>query len=72
MLAETPNRKIILATRIAETSLTISGVKVVIDIGFDRILKYDHKKRMQVSVFDYISQIQANQRAGRAGRTASG
>ncbi|KAH3677008.1 hypothetical protein WICMUC_001914 [Wickerhamomyces mucosus] len=66
------SRKVILATNIAETSLTIDGIYYVIDPGFAKINAYDAKLGMDSLVVRPISQAQANQRAGRAGRTGPG
>jgi len=64
--------KIILSTRMAETALTIEGVRVVIDIGFDKESVYDAVKRMTIIENKFIPQSSAIQRAGRAGRTTNG
>ena len=64
--------KVIFSTRIAETAVTINDVNVVIDIGYDRDYVYDKSKRLTVMVQGWITQAQANQRAGRAGRTRPG
>lgn len=66
------SRKVILATNIAETSLTIDGIYYVIDPGFAKINAYDPKLGMDSLVVKPISQAQANQRSGRAGRTGPG
>jgi len=65
-------RKIVLATNIAETSLTIEGVRVVIDGGLTRRLRYDAASGMNRLVTVRISQAEAIQRRGRAGRVAPG
>jgi len=65
-------RKIVLATNIAETSLTIEGVRVVIDGGLTRRLQYDPATGMNRLVTVTVSQAQATQRAGRAGRLGPG
>lgn len=65
-------RKVILATNIAETSITIDGVKYVVDPGFVKVNAYDPKLGMDSLVVSPISQAQANQRSGRAGRTGPG
>ncbi len=65
-------RKLILATNIAETSLTIDGVRVVIDSGLARRSLFDPGTGMERLVTARISQASAAQRAGRAGRTAAG
>ena len=65
-------RKIVLATSIAETSLTIEGVKIVVDSGFGRTSKFDPKSGLSRLTTDQISKDSADQRAGRAGRLSSG
>ncbi len=65
-------RKIILATNIAETSLTIDGVRTVIDGGLARVAGYDPRRGLDKLELKRISQASATQRAGRAGRTAPG
>ncbi len=65
-------RKVVLATNIAETSLTIEGVRVVIDSGLERGVRYDVSSGMDLYETRAISQESATQRAGRAGRTAPG
>ena len=68
-----PNgRKVILATNIAETSLTIDGIIYVIDTGFCKQNSYNARTGMEALVVTQISQASANQRAGRAGRVAAG
>jgi len=64
--------KIILATKLAESSITIDGVKIVIDSGYDKDSYYDSKKGINILEIDWISKASAQQRAGRAGRTAPG
>jgi len=64
--------KIILATKIAESSITIDGVRIVIDSGYDKDTHYDFQKGISVLEPDWISQASAQQRMGRAGRTAPG
>jgi ATP-dependent helicase HrpB len=66
------SRKIVLATNIAETSLTIEGVRVVIDSGLTRRLQYDPATGMNRLVTVTVSQAQARQRLGRAGRLGPG
>ena len=70
--AETGKRKVVLATAIAETSLTIEGVRIVIDSGFARIPRYDPGARMTWLDTVRVSLASANQRRGRAGRTEPG
>ncbi|MDA7439255.1 ATP-dependent helicase HrpB [Planktomarina temperata] len=65
-------RKIVLATAIAETSLTIQDVRVVVDCGRARRARYDPEKGLQRLVTDRVSKAEATQRAGRAGRVAAG
>lgn len=66
------DRKVVLATNIAETSLTIEGVRVVIDSGFHRTLVYDGRTGLSHLETVRISMDMAKQRAGRAGRVAEG
>ncbi len=65
-------RKIILATNVAETSLTIPNIYYVIDTGLARIKRYNPRSKIQRLPIEAISQASANQRAGRAGRVAPG
>ncbi|KAK1942377.1 putative pre-mRNA-splicing factor ATP-dependent RNA helicase mog-5 [Phytophthora citrophthora] len=65
-------RKVIVATNIAETSLTIDGVRYVVDCGFTKQKVYNPVRQMESLVVVPISKVSAQQRAGRAGRTASG
>ncbi len=65
-------RKVVLATSIAETSLTIEGVNVVIDCGFSRVARFDPKSGMTRLETVRVSRASADQRRGRAGRTAPG
>src|SRR5690606_1921691 len=65
-------RKIVLATSIAETSLTIEGIAVVVDSGFGRTSKCDPRSGLSRLVTVRISEDMADQRAGRAGRLAPG
>lgn len=65
-------RRVILATNVAETSLTIPNIKYVIDSGTARISRYSPKAKVQRLPIEAISQASANQRAGRAGRTSPG
>ncbi|MBL8029260.1 MAG: ATP-dependent helicase HrpB [Fibrobacteres bacterium] len=71
-LSATDDRKIIVATNIAETSLTIPGVRHVVDTGLARINRYDNGKGFNLLYTESISQASADQRAGRAGREAPG
>ena len=65
-------RRVILATNVAETSLTIPNIKYVIDAGTARISRYSPRAKVQRLPIEAISQASANQRAGRAGRTSAG
>lgn len=71
-LCPSMKRKIVLATNIAETSLTIEGVRVVIDSGVVRRLRFDQSTGLDRLVTEKISRASSIQRAGRAGRTAPG
>jgi ATP-dependent helicase HrpB len=64
--------KIVVATNVAETSITIDGVRLVIDAGLARIPRYDPNRGINTLLVERISQASADQRAGRAGRTAPG
>ncbi len=63
---------IVLATNVAETSLTVPGIKYVIDTGLARISRYSWRSRIQRLPIESISQASANQRSGRCGRTSDG
>jgi len=65
-------RRIVLATNVAETSLTVPGIRAVIDTGVARISRYSHRSRLQRLPIEKISQASANQRSGRCGRVAAG
>jgi ATP-dependent helicase HrpB len=65
-------RKIIVSTNVAETSLTIDGVTVVIDCGLARVARFDPHRGINTLLIEKISVASADQRAGRAGRTAPG
>jgi len=65
-------RKVVVATNVAETSLTIDGIRLVIDSGLARIPRYDPQRGINTLLVEKISRASADQRAGRAGRTASG
>lgn len=67
-----PHRRIILATNIAETSLTVPGIRYVVDPGTARISRYSARTKVQRLPIEPISQASANQRAGRSGRVADG
>ncbi|QOY55658.1 ATP-dependent helicase HrpB [Candidatus Sulfurimonas marisnigri] len=65
-------RKIILSTNIAQTSLTIEGVRVVIDTGLEKLSRYNHSNAMDHLEMSFISKESAIQRSGRAGRVSNG
>ncbi|MGK5090513.1 ATP-dependent RNA helicase HrpA [Deltaproteobacteria bacterium TL4] len=69
---ENSPRKVIVATNIAETSLTIPGIRYVVDSGFARISRYNYHSQIQRLPVEYISQSSARQRSGRAGRVEAG
>ena len=71
-VARTSARKIIVSTNVAETSLTIDGVTVVVDAGLARQAKFDPNRGINTLLVEKISRASADQRAGRAGRTAPG
>jgi len=65
-------RLVVVATNVAETSLTIPGIKYVVDTGKEKVKKYDHATGMSSYEVQWISKASASQRAGRAGRTGPG
>ncbi len=65
-------RRIILATNVAETSLTVPGIRYVIDAGTARVKRYSLRSKVEQLLVEPISQAAANQRAGRCGRVANG
>jgi ATP-dependent helicase HrpA len=65
-------RRVVLATNVAETSITVPGVRYVVDAGTARILRYSHRLKVQRLPIEAVSQASANQRAGRCGRVAPG
>ncbi|HNI71105.1 MAG TPA: ATP-dependent RNA helicase HrpA, partial [Marmoricola sp.] len=65
-------RRVVLATNVAETSLTVPGIMAVIDTGVARISRYSHRTKVQRLPVEPISQASANQRSGRCGRIAAG
>jgi ATP-dependent helicase HrpB len=67
-----PGRKVIVATNVAETSLTIPGVRAVVDAGLARIARFDAHRGIDTLLVEPVSQASAEQRAGRAGRTGPG
>ncbi len=65
-------RRVVLATNVAETSLTVPGIRYVIDCGLARMSRYSHRSKIQRLPIEKISQASANQRAGRCGRLSAG
>jgi ATP-dependent helicase HrpA len=65
-------RRIVLATNVAETSLTVPGIRYVIDTGTARVKRYSYRNKVEQLLVEPISQAAANQRAGRCGRVANG
>jgi len=65
-------RRVVLATNVAETSLTVPGIHYVVDPGFARISRYSHRSKVQRLPVERVSRASANQRKGRCGRVASG
>jgi ATP-dependent helicase HrpB len=71
-VGDCPQRKVVVATNVAETSITIDGIRVVIDSGLARIARYDPNRGIDTLMVERISRASADQRTGRAGRTAPG
>lgn len=71
-VAPADRRKVIVATNVAETSLTIEGVRLVVDGGLARVARFDPYRGIDTLLIEKISRASAEQRAGRAGRTAPG
>ncbi len=65
-------RRIVLATNVAETSLTVPGIRFVIDAGVARVKRYSYRNKVEQLQIEAIAQASANQRAGRCGRVANG
>lgn len=65
-------RRIVLATNVAETSLTVPGIHYVIDSGMARVKRYSYRNKVEMLQVERVSRASANQRAGRCGRVASG
>jgi ATP-dependent helicase HrpA len=65
-------RRIVLATNVAETSLTVPGIRYVIDVGLARVKRYSYRNKVEQLQVEPISQAAANQRAGRCGRVSNG
>ncbi len=71
-VGECEQRKVVVATNVAETSITIDGIRIVIDSGLARIARYDPNRGIDTLLVERISRASADQRTGRAGRTAPG
>lgn len=67
-----PGRRIVLATNVAETSLTVPGIRYVVDAGRARMSRYNHRSKIQRLPIEAISRASANQRSGRCGRVQAG
>ncbi len=65
-------RRIVLATNVAETSLTVPGIRYVVDTGLARVKRYSYRNKVEQLQVEKIAQASANQRAGRCGRVAAG
>jgi ATP-dependent helicase HrpA len=65
-------RRVVLSTNVAETSLTVPGIRAVVDTGVARISRYSHRSRLQRLPIEKISRASANQRSGRCGRVGPG
>ncbi|AKJ28682.1 ATP-dependent helicase [Caldimonas brevitalea] len=65
-------RRIVLATNVAETSLTVPGIRYVVDTGHARVKRYSYRNKVEQLQVEPVSQAAANQRAGRCGRVANG
>ena len=72
VFAQHTRRRVVLATNVAETSLTVPGIRYVVDTGVARISRYSLRTKVQRLPIEPISQASANQRAGRCGRVADG
>ncbi len=70
--ARNSRRRVVLATNVAETSLTVPGIRYVVDTGVARISRYSSRTKVQRLPIEAISQASANQRSGRCGRVAAG
>ena len=65
-------RRVVLATNVAETSLTVPGIRFVVDTGLARVKRYSYRNKVEQLLVEPVSQASANQRAGRCGRVADG
>lgn len=72
IFASHQGRRVVLATNVAETSLTVPGIRYVVDSGLARIKRYSHRNKVELLQVEPISQAAARQRAGRCGRVQSG
>src|SRR5690348_5766102 len=72
VFAPHPGNRVVLATNVAETSLTVPGIRYVVDTGLARISRYSRRLKVQRLPIEKVSQASANQRAGRCGRVADG
>ncbi|TDC85188.1 ATP-dependent RNA helicase HrpA [Micromonospora sp. KC606] len=72
VFAPHPGRRVVLATNVAETSLTVPGIRYVVDPGTARISRYSSRLKVQRLPIEPVSQASANQRKGRCGRTSDG
>src|SRR4029079_7904755 len=65
-------RRVVLATNVAETSLTVPGIRYVVDTGFARVNRYSWRNKVEQLQVEKVSRASANQRCGRGGRVAPG
>lgn len=65
-------RRIVLATNVAETSITVPGIRYVVDTGLARVKRYSYRNKVEQLLIEPVSRASADQRAGRCGRTANG
>jgi ATP-dependent helicase HrpA len=72
VFASHPGRRIVLATNVAETSLTVPGIRYVVDAGLARVKRYSIRNKIEQLKIEKVSQASANQRMGRCGRVAEG
>ncbi|MGI3785154.1 MAG: ATP-dependent RNA helicase HrpA, partial [Janthinobacterium lividum] len=72
VFSDHPGRRVVLATNVAETSLTVPGIRYVVDVGTARISRWSARTKIQRLPIEPVSQASANQRAGRCGRVAPG
>ncbi|MBK7136538.1 MAG: ATP-dependent RNA helicase HrpA [Rhodocyclales bacterium] len=72
VFAPSKGRRVVLATNVAETSLTVPGIRYVVDSGLARVKRYSHRNKVELLQVEDIARSAANQRAGRCGRVMSG